>query len=340
MKICFFVKTRDKSIFSRVGFYKQDLEILRHLGHEVIIINRIRDLFSARVDLYYVWWWTWAIFPVCIGILKRKKVIIYGVFSHIINDQLIDHKNRHYFHRFLMNLSLKLANKNVFQTHFELGIIKKRFYVNNPMFCPLSVDVNFYKPDLNKKKISNKIFCICWLSKENVKRKKIIELINAIYIIKEKFPNVHLYLAGKEDNALDNIKNEIKLLSLGGNITILGAITDHEKLFHFQTSDIYVQPTEVEGFGLAILEAMSSGTAIISSKCGSVPEVTRDKIHYFKDNSPVNIASKIIEVFNDNNLKNKYINRALFVAQSYSVENRLVLFRNIFNFQNENNSKL
>ena len=48
----------------RVEFYAQDLRILADLGFDVRIATKLTELRPA--DLYFVWWWTWAFFPVLI----------------------------------------------------------------------------------------------------------------------------------------------------------------------------------------------------------------------------------------------------------------------------------
>lgn len=42
----------------RNEFYNQDMNILRKLGCELGIINRLSDSLD-KIDIAFVWWWTW-----------------------------------------------------------------------------------------------------------------------------------------------------------------------------------------------------------------------------------------------------------------------------------------
>ena len=49
-----------------------------------------------------------------------------------------------------------------------------------------------------------------------------------------------------------------------------------EKAEHFNLADVFVFPSAMEGFGLAVGEAMSSGLPVVASDRGSIPELLVD----------------------------------------------------------------
>lgn len=59
-----------------------------------------------------------------------------------------------------------------------------------------------------------------------------------------------------------------------------------------------VYPSEYEGFGLPILEAMASGTLVIASNTSSLPEVGGDVAFYIDPSSIDTIASQLLHVAN------------------------------------------
>ena len=63
-----------------------------------------------------------------------------------------------------------------------------------------------------------------------------------------------------------------------------------------QKCGIYLQPTKFEGFGLAILEAMSCGAPIITSPVGAVPEVVGQSAVFCDGKDPRSIADAILFV--------------------------------------------
>ena len=66
---------------------------------------------------------------------------------------------------------------------------------------------------------------------------------------------------------------------------------------------MYLQPTRYEGFGLAILEAMSCGAPVVTSPCGAVPEVVGDTALLVDGASPPNIAEGILQYLGDPSLR-------------------------------------
>jgi glycosyltransferase involved in cell wall biosynthesis len=98
-------------------------------------------------------------------------------------------------------------------------------------------------------------------------------LIQAAKALKEKYPNVHYVWvgAGEEENSL---KEEVKNAGLQDVIHFLGARADVPELL--PQFDLFVQPSVMEGFGLAALEAMMAGVPVVASAVGGLLEVIED----------------------------------------------------------------
>lgn len=79
--------------------------------------------------------------------------------------------------------------------------------------------------------------------------------------------NFSLLIAGSgpEYTAL---KNQISSLGVEEQVTLYGEATRLEVNNLLQASDCYVHPSRYETFGVALIEAMSCGLPIVSTKCG------------------------------------------------------------------------
>lgn len=298
-KVCFFAKVENQEYFSRVGFYKNDIQLLRELGYEVVTVNSIKKI-SLDADAYYVWWWTWAFIPVLIALIRRKPVIVTGVFDHYLNNEFVDFPKRNLLHRLLIRFSVKFATCNLFISELEGKMMVNKFRLKNYEVSKLSINHIFFSfKEYSSRKRLDTIFTISWLSKENVERKKLCEIIRAVPSVIKVFPHMKFVIAGKKHDGFPILEKLIDELNVSEYVHITGAISEAEKLDYLQNSAIYLQPTVVEGFGLAILEAMSCGTPVISSPVGTVPEVLGDTGIFIDHNDESGMSNAILKILSD-----------------------------------------
>lgn len=85
--------------------------------------------------------------------------------------------------------------------------------------------------------------------------------------------DARLYIAG--DGPLrGDLKRKAASLGIADRTTFLGYVPDADLPSAYATADLFVLPTtELEGFGLATLEALSSGTPVIGTPVGGTVEV-------------------------------------------------------------------
>jgi glycosyltransferase involved in cell wall biosynthesis len=103
-----------------------------------------------------------------------------------------------------------------------------------------------------------------------------IVLARAFARLAPSFPDWTLEFIGREDNAAyqKQIDRVVASLSNPGQIRFTGVIRDFEVLRgHLKRAAIYVQPSLVEGLGLALQEALSFGCPAIGSAVGGIPEL-------------------------------------------------------------------
>jgi len=71
------------------------------------------------------------------------------------------------------------------------------------------------------------------------------------------------------------------LSNIPSNVHILGYVDDNELKALYENALGFIFPSNYEGFGLPILEAMNCGCPVISSNSTSLPEVAGDAVRYF-----------------------------------------------------------
>ena len=100
-------------------------------------------------------------------------------------------------------------------------------------------------------------------------------VIEALYQLKKMgFSNYEYYIIGGGDNT--RLQNEVKKYDLEEEVVFVGNIK-HEMIFDLlDKTDIYVQPSTVEGLPRSVVEAMSRACPVIASRVGGIPELIND----------------------------------------------------------------
>jgi glycosyltransferase involved in cell wall biosynthesis len=78
-----------------------------------------------------------------------------------------------------------------------------------------------------------------------------------------------------EDRA--NIENEIAKLNLPGRVTLHGPTAKPEAAI--ETFDVLVLPSQAEGFGLVLIEAMAAGVPVVATDVPGIRDVVRDGVN-------------------------------------------------------------
>lgn len=129
-------------------------------------------------------------------------------------------------------------------------------------------------------------------------RKGLLFLINSLAIYKRKFKEkFFLNVVGSGD--IDKYKTNIEKLNLDKEIIFRGYLSDEELNNYYRSSDIFIIPSQMEGFGLTILEALQFGIPIIGTNRGAIPEILKDYNRGFlvEYSDCVGLADKINNIY-------------------------------------------
>ncbi|MEM3565497.1 MAG: glycosyltransferase family 4 protein [Candidatus Bathyarchaeia archaeon] len=128
-----------------------------------------------------------------------------------------------------------------------------------------------------------------------------LTLIKSFSIIAKEQNKIRLILVGEG-------KLRPKILELAKNFKLLDKISIHRRLkfdelvLFYRAADVFVLPSINEGLGIVTLEAMASGTPCIVSNSGASPEIVQDCGLIFKQGDYRDLAEKILQVLEDENL--------------------------------------
>lgn len=100
-------------------------------------------------------------------------------------------------------------------------------------------------------------------------------LVKAVELLKTSYPHIHCSFAGDvfkgQQDAYYELQEYVRSHDLTDNITFLGNVGDIPSFLH--SLDIFVLPSNYEGFGIALIEALSCGIPVIASALQGPEEI-------------------------------------------------------------------
>ncbi len=291
-KIVFYCRDTLENIQS-MEYYRQDIDAIRALGHEVVVCNRYRDI-PWSLDALFVWWWTYALIPVALVRLSGRRAIVTGVYNYRFEDPSsgTDYFARPWFQRVLIKLATKLAHANLFVSRREFEDVTTDFGLRNAHYAPCAVG-DAYLAVRERSPVRTLLFNLAWSGPENLQRKGVWTILDAAALLKQRGQPFELVLAGKCGDGFPALQQRIRDLDLGGCVRAIGTVSMEEKLDLFSRTRLYLQPSRFEGFGLATAEAMAAGCCVITTRVGEVPTVVGDAGIYVEPGDSRGLADAI-----------------------------------------------
>jgi len=173
-----------------------------------------------------------------------------------------------------------------------------------------------------------------------LKEKGITTLLEAFSQIVNKDPLYRLVLAvaspprhlkAEFHYALDKIKGYMQLHNIGQKV-FLKEFSLEEMPLVYNGASLFVLVSENETFGQVYIEAMACGVPVVGTNVGGVPEIITDGYNGFllAPGNPSNLAQKIEEIFNNEQLKASFIENGFKIIRRKFSSDRQI--SNMFNY--------
>jgi glycosyltransferase involved in cell wall biosynthesis len=156
----------------------------------------------------------------------------------------------------------------------------------------------------------------------NVKPHKNLErLIDAFARLRQHgFEDIKLLITGSEISRYATLRRAVHRYNLHQHVRFLGFLSPETLAILYRLADGFVFPSLYEGFGLPPLEAMASGTPVLTSNISSLPEVVDDAALLVDPYDPASIADGMRQLLCDDALRARLISRGRARAGSFSWE--------------------
>ena len=166
----------------------------------------------------------------------------------------------------------------------------------------------------------------------NVKPHKNLErLIRAFDLVRRRgLDHLKLVLIGDDISKYAALRRAVHQHQLHKYVRFLGYLPEETLAVMYRLAGVFVFPSLYEGFGLPPLEAMASGTPVVTSNVSSLPEVAGDAAVLVDPYDPSAIADGIHRVLTDADLRQALKRKGIARARQFSWETSVRRVRAIY----------
>jgi len=204
---------------------------------------------------------------------------------------------------------------SVFEEMLKYGFLKPHQVVSNP------IDINVFRPDLNKKKLKEKFNLsdrtVVYAGRLAVE-KNIEVVIKAVALAKEKIKGINLALAGA-GKFEPELREQAKACSLKKEVKFLGRLSQKELAELYQASEVFVIASTSETQSLTLMQAMAAGLPAVVVDSRALPEYVNEKNGFVvKVGDEKAIAEKFILLLENNQLREELSQGAAEYVKQFS----------------------
>ncbi len=157
-------------------------------------------------------------------------------------------------------------------------------------------------------------------------------LLEAASIIKEKRPQALIVSIGGEKwpGDLERLRSTAEAMGITETIRFLGRKENARE--YIAAADVFVNPSDIEGLPLAVLEAMALGRPIAATAVGGVPGVIRDRETglLVDPKDPIGLAFATVKLLEDEGLRLGLGSAAAEAAREHGLEPMVRAFEKIY----------
>lgn len=237
--------------------------------------------------------------------------------ARAMGKKVVVHLHGGYFDKFYQNSSPYMR----YLVRYSIGKAARGVVLGESLICMLSDVLPLEKirvipngiPDhyaCESKSSERRNYVILFLS-TLMKEKGVFTVLDALPRIAERVPGVEMIFAGEWLRADEEARAHriVRDLKLDTHVRFLGPVAPPMKFEVIRNADIFVMPTyyKNEGHPYVLLEAMSAGLPIVTSKAGCIPETVIDGSNGFIiDAKNVDeFANKVISILTDEKLRRR-----------------------------------
>jgi len=243
-----------------------------------------------------------------VGVMYKKKTNVPVITQCEGGDIICDNG---LWDKIINKFVLKRSNRVISATYDMKEIIEKKYGTVNTII--IKNGINFSKFNKTKKinlNLSRPVITFAARIEEN---KGLEYLLSAFKKINIEIKSANLLVLGE-----GSLRKSLEKKYMDKNIFFKGHINYEEMPEILKSSDLFVLPAIFEAQGISLLEAMSCGLPIISTKVGGIPElIKKDNGILVKPGNVNSLSNAMIKILKNERLREIIIKNNLKKAREH-----------------------
>jgi len=271
----------------------------------------------------------------------------------IFEEEFIFGDHRSIFEKEKLELIERAKNAKLIITpsEYSKNKIMKFIDINNKNIIvqPCQLIREDYDNVINDKEFIKKVGRIYGIQKKNKNiifigsphyRKNLKTVVKVFNKLNKKLSNLNLIVVSYPRKDIMSTYETYMSIIDDPNIKLLRAVSNKELIALIKMSDMLLNPTLEEGFGLPNIEAQICGTPVISSNISCIPEILSNSAVLIDPLNEDEIYSSCLNILEKKIDCEKIIKRGVENSLRYTdINNYENLYKIILNFSNESNIK-
>jgi glycosyltransferase involved in cell wall biosynthesis len=147
-------------------------------------------------------------------------------------------------------------------------------------------------------------------------RKNLLTLVKALH---QKKLDIPLVVVGRPTSYMKEVRKYIREKTVK-NVVFLNEVAVEDLPGIYQQARVFIYPSLFEGFGIPVLEALTSGVPVVTSKGGCFSEVGGNSSLYIDPEDPEELGSELTRLVSDSDLQKEMIRDGLEHSRQFSNE--------------------
>jgi glycosyltransferase involved in cell wall biosynthesis len=163
------------------------------------------------------------------------------------------------------------------------------------------------------------------------KHKNHLNLVQAIALLRDKYNiRIKVICTGDKNEHFECIDNLIKELNLEEQITFTGIVSEQVLYSLYKACKAIIIPSLYEAGSFPLYESILLNVPVICSNVTSLPETINNEDCLFNPFNVENIASKIKDLWTDENFRNRIEENLKNAIEKINLNNPLLILQNIY----------